>query len=354
MKYSIATLLAVSVCMLPAMASAQELSLRAEPGVAVLLNGDTKFNPGGSVALKPELSLGRYLGIGPSASFTELSNPNVGQNNEHMWGVGGFLRVKRPHDNTSTGILAMSPWVDGDLQYVRTDGNDRYGLSAAVGLSVPTSRTREIWMGPFVRYQFVNQENGGIANAGNSNVLVFGFGLELGSNQSKTTAVSHSEPMPVVPTPAPCPPVAVNAEPQMVERDIQISRGGEVVVQFAKNSASLSAEDQILLHNVAATLLHVDAYDHMSVEGYASSEGSASYNMTLSKRRAQAVSDALVASGVPANKLSVVGFGIANPVAENTTKEGREENRRASFTVKFTFTRKVRVPAAPAVAPAHQ
>jgi outer membrane protein OmpA-like peptidoglycan-associated protein len=345
MKYSIATLLAVSVCMLPAMATAQELSLRAEPGVAVLLNGDTKFNPGGSVSLKPELSLGKYFGLGPSVSYTELSTPNVGANNEHMWGVGGFMRLKRPHNNVSKGFLAMSPWVDADLQYLRTDGNNRAGLSAALGLYVPTSHSREVWMGPFVRYQFVDQENQGTSNAGSSNVLVFGFGLELGSNQNKP--VSHSEPTPVA---LPCP-TNVNVEPRMVTREFHLSRGGNVVVQFARNSTELDVENKNLMQSIAQVLLNADAYEHISVEGYASSEGNVSYNMALSKRRAQAVADLLIASGLPADKLSVVGFGIANPVADNATAEGRKENRRASFTVKFTFTRSMKVRADVGVAP---
>lgn len=54
---------------------------------------------------------------------------------------------------------------------------------------------------------------------------------------------------------------------------------------------------------------------------------------------------ALVAdASVPAATLSVQGFGVANPVGDNKTKDGRAENRRAEFTVRFTYSRRVMVP----------
>lgn len=64
------------------------------------------------------------------------------------------------------------------------------------------------------------------------------------------------------------------------------------------------------------------------VIGHTDSTGSADYNLGLSKRRAQAVSDHLANTGVPADILREVGRGEEDPIASNDTAEGRAQNRR--------------------------
>lgn len=67
--------------------------------------------------------------------------------------------------------------------------------------------------------------------------------------------------------------------------------------------------------------------------GHTDSTGDSKYNMGLSLRRAEAVSDYLVGTGVPEDKLRIVGRGMNNPIASNNTKEGRAENRRVEVVV---------------------
>ncbi|MCP4410111.1 MAG: OmpA family protein [Gammaproteobacteria bacterium] len=69
------------------------------------------------------------------------------------------------------------------------------------------------------------------------------------------------------------------------------------------------------------------------IVGHTDNSGNADYNLDLSKRRAQAVSDYLVETGTPAEKLRVVGLGETDPLASNDTKEGRTENRRVEIVV---------------------
>lgn len=71
-----------------------------------------------------------------------------------------------------------------------------------------------------------------------------------------------------------------------------------------------------------------------TIQGYTDSIGSDAYNLRLSERRAQAVADALVADGIEATRLTVKGFGKADPVASNATEEGRQENRRVEIHLK--------------------
>lgn len=65
------------------------------------------------------------------------------------------------------------------------------------------------------------------------------------------------------------------------------------------------------------------------LEGHTDSVGNDAYNLKLSQRRADAVRDTLVkVFGVPADRLSAVGYGETRPIATNDTAEGRAQNRR--------------------------
>jgi OOP family OmpA-OmpF porin len=70
------------------------------------------------------------------------------------------------------------------------------------------------------------------------------------------------------------------------------------------------------------------------IEGHTDAIGSASYNMELSRRRAQAVVDYLVSKGVDKSNLQVVPYGESEPIATNKTQEGRAMNRRVEIKVK--------------------
>ncbi|MGY0615395.1 OmpA family protein [Vibrio sp. FJH11] len=80
---------------------------------------------------------------------------------------------------------------------------------------------------------------------------------------------------------------------------------------------------------------HLNEYPQANVEitGYTDSSGPAAYNQKLSERRAQAVADYLTGSGIDAGRLTVSGMGEENPVADNSTKEGRALNRRVEVVV---------------------
>ena len=71
----------------------------------------------------------------------------------------------------------------------------------------------------------------------------------------------------------------------------------------------------------------------VTVIGYTDTTGDADYNMGLSKRRAEAVSDFLATLGVPADKTRTLGRGENDPIASNDTPEGRAQNRRVEVIV---------------------
>ena len=67
------------------------------------------------------------------------------------------------------------------------------------------------------------------------------------------------------------------------------------------------------------------------IEGHTDSTGSEAYNEELSRRRAQAVADALAARGIPQDRVQTIGRGQGMPVASNDTAAGRQQNRRVEI-----------------------
>ena len=103
-------------------------------------------------------------------------------------------------------------------------------------------------------------------------------------------------------------------------------------VNFRVNSAVLSPEAKASLDEVASAASTMKGYV-IEVTGFASSDGSAAKNKVLSQRRAQAVIDYLVEThNVPLRRIGQsYGFGELQAIADNSTREGREQNRRVEI-----------------------
>ena len=101
---------------------------------------------------------------------------------------------------------------------------------------------------------------------------------------------------------------------------------------FAFDSADLTDEGKIAIEEYRKELRPEisEAYAGIII-GHTDSTGSAEYNQGLSMRRAQAVSDYLVSTGVNADILREVGRGEEDPIASNDTAEGRTQNRRVEI-----------------------
>jgi OOP family OmpA-OmpF porin len=127
----------------------------------------------------------------------------------------------------------------------------------------------------------------------------------------------------VAPPPAPAPAPA----PAPVKEKI-VLRG----VNFDFDKSNIRSDAQVILDE-AASILGRNPDVAVSVEGHTDSVGTDAYNQKLSQRRAESVKSYLVGKGVSASRLSTQGFGEANPVASNSTKDGRALNRRVELKV---------------------
>ncbi|QEC75566.1 OmpA family protein [Mucilaginibacter ginsenosidivorax] len=100
-------------------------------------------------------------------------------------------------------------------------------------------------------------------------------------------------------------------------------------IQFEFDSSVLRTSSYPVLDATSADLRASGA--KIEVDGFASSEGTAAHNMSLSKDRANSVKTYLVNSGVDAKKVKIKGYGETKPIADNSTEEGRVLNRRVQF-----------------------
>lgn len=101
-------------------------------------------------------------------------------------------------------------------------------------------------------------------------------------------------------------------------------------IQFDFDSSVLRTSSYSVLDAVSADM-RSNTGKTIELDGYASSEGTAAHNMRLSKDRANSVKTYLVNSGVEARRIKVKGLGETNPIADNSTEEGRVQNRRVEF-----------------------
>jgi OOP family OmpA-OmpF porin len=129
----------------------------------------------------------------------------------------------------------------------------------------------------------------------------------------------------IVPVEVAPPPVA--AAPRAVVRRI-VLRG----VNFNFDSSEIHPDSQVILR-AAAEALSENPDARVNVNGHTDSSGPEIYNQALSERRSNAVVDYLVSLGVPRSRLDPTGVGESQPVADNTSREGRSRNRRVELEV---------------------
>ena len=341
------------------------VSVKVEPGIAVPLSSPQSdiYKMGGGGSAKVLFALGRYLDFGPSAHLLLLPAAARDGNGGTAWALGGGLRLKRPHDSTSSTFSSISPWIDGDALYVRTAGFNRVGLAAAVGLAWPLGEDRSVWFGPFVRYLHILQPNTDGYDNRDAKTLVVGLSFEFGPRVERAVA-SLPEPPPAVAAPTPeAPPVPQkiaivspppdrdgDGVPDAVDNCPDVpgpaENGGcplykKIVVKreklelkeklfFDYDKARIKPISYPVLDEVVQALAENKSF-RIHVQGHTDSKGLEHYNQVLSQSRANAVVEYLVSRGIAKERLESTGFAFSAPIATNETAEGRAANRRVEF-----------------------
>ncbi|KQW21325.1 hypothetical protein ASC80_14635 [Afipia sp. Root123D2] len=108
---------------------------------------------------------------------------------------------------------------------------------------------------------------------------------------------------------------------------------GKGKIRFESGHATIDPDSKGLLDRLIEAAMRCPAAD-IEVAGHTDSDGDAAGNLALSEKRAQAVAEYLIKAGLPASRVTAVGYGSTQPVAANDTDEGKARNRRIDFVVK--------------------
>lgn len=114
-------------------------------------------------------------------------------------------------------------------------------------------------------------------------------------------------------------------------RGVVITMSGSLL--FPSGDRDVSPIANKSMDQVAHALAQQPDDTTFDVQGYTDSTGSESENKMLSEKRAQAVADRLTEAGIDSSRIKVEGRGEADPIADNSTAEGRAANRRVEIVV---------------------
>jgi OOP family OmpA-OmpF porin len=184
------------------------------------------------------------------------------------------------------------------------------------------------------------------ADIGTLDINPWVYGVHIGYKFGRPAPVAEPEPAPAPPPPPPPPPPAppppADADGDGVTDDVdkcpgtpagtKVDKVGCPLEQTLKllfdfDSAELRPESITELERVVKFMNDVP-FAAVLVQGHTDSVGGDAYNLALSDRRAKAVFDYLSSRGVDPARVKSEGKGEAEPIADNKTGEGRQENRR--------------------------
>jgi len=124
-------------------------------------------------------------------------------------------------------------------------------------------------------------------------------------------------------------------EEVLAQQQVSIARAVSLqgAVHFATNQATLTPESENILRPL---LQQMQQLPHVvgEISGHTDSTGPVEFNRALSKRRADAVKQFFVDGGIDPDRITIVGLGESEPIADNTTSGGRRENRRVDIVLK--------------------
>ena len=198
----------------------------------------------------------------------------------------------------------MSPLIEGGISYTVSDD---WNVSAG--------------------YQYIDSIGGaGDLGTYDSNALVVSLSHSFGHTSTPTVKKTVTPPAkPIVvkkQKKAPVKPIVVKKKKVAHEIIFRLS------ANFKPNRANIKMTPAFL---ALLDKLKKQPSQYIHVTGYTDSIGSYAYNKKLSKRRAFAVTKALVAGGINKNRIITKGRGESNPIASNMYKTGRIKNRRVDI-----------------------
>ncbi len=274
--------------------------------------------------------------------------------------------VSDDHNAATLGVQVGKYIADNvavELGYGANAGHDDFNvmsLNALVWIGDDAASWRPYLLGGFNQYDFSDTANLVPGHDDRSEQMMFGLGLgkqldgamefradirgmaDLDDTNAQDYGLQislnklfgkESAPAPAV---APIAAASVVAEPEPAPEPEVRTITVRLNVEFEFNKARVLAIYGDQLNAIAAAMRTHEDID-LVLEGHTDSRGSDDYNLSLSDRRAKAVKAKLVSDyGIPAERISAMGYGETQPVASNATDEGRARNRRVVGELSFS------------------
>lgn len=135
-----------------------------------------------------------------------------------------------------------------------------------------------------------------------------------------------------------CPDVAGSAKnkgcPEEKKEVVNIFKKAMQGIQFETGKAVIKKTSYPILDQVAKVFLDNPTY-YAEVQGHTDNVGKPEANKALSQARAESVREYLIGKGVEAERLTAMGYGDERPIADNSTKAGKAQNRRVEFAIEY-------------------
>ena len=242
--------------------------------------------------------------------------------------LSAYARLGANYARTNTSF-------SGNRLYGVTNPNaseNKVNVKGGLGLEYKLTESLAV-RGEAERYRVTDA----IHNRGDVDFYSLNLVYKLGRPVASKAAAFVAPPTPAPePTPAP---VVVKAAPAVVAAPVPVSEkltfSAETLFDFDKSIVKPNGKKA--LDDLIANLRGMNT-EVMVTVGHTDSVGTAEYNEKLSVRRAEAVKAYLVSTGIDASRIYTEGKGETQPLADNNTAEGRQQNRRV--TVEVVGTRK--------------
>ena len=299
--------------------------------------GDTTINSSGIVGLSGGLWFNPRWGADLSILGSQFQTSSGNTFMEYHAQIAGLLNL-----NPNPG-----PWVPylraglGETQIASTQpGSDFTStrFSYHGGLGIQYFQGEHLLLGLEARATRIST-NATTAFTETTGLITVGY--RWGGKPPAPMVMPEPEPMPAPPAPPPPPPpprrpspppVVVLPPPPPPPLPAKIVLD-EARLHFANSKAGVPPAGMDAIAQVAQTIKTYPGQYQIVVTGYTSAKGDRTFNLDLSKRRADAVALVLEASGIPSTSIQTVGRGPDDPIGDNATKEGRDLNRRVEIDI---------------------
>lgn len=244
----------------------------------------------------------------------------------------------------------VSPYfvASAGLMNSNAGNSNALGIIAEAGFGVSYKINNNISLRSDVRYRYNDNLNKSLTTGNrdryNDAVVNVGFVIPFGSSSQEAVAPKKEIAVPVKEVTKKVNPDLDGDGVQNEYDECPNTKKGSVVdkkgcelervtlteVNFNSGSSNLTAEAKTALDKLVKNINEYPKKETIEIQGHTDSTGSNRLNMMISQGRAKSVATYLVDSGV-SNEITSNGYGEEKPIADNSTKEGRAQNRRVDL-----------------------